>query len=82
MGREGSPLGHQLSGERQGLRRRQRFLRDRFDAGSPVGQRSAESITRSFLARSTRSVPVPSVGVIAGTHRSLRRMIPNAMSAS
>lgn len=81
MGREGSPLSHQLSGERQGLRRWQWFLRDRFDAGSPVGQRSAESITRSLLAWPTGSVPVP----VAGHRRDppdLRRMIPHAMSAS
>ena len=78
---EGPPLSHQRSGELQGLRRRQWFLRDRFDAGSPVGQRSAEGITRSFLSWSTGSVPVP----VAGHRphpRDLRRMIPNAMRAS
>jgi len=83
MRREGPPLSHQPSGELQGLRRRQWLLRNRFDAGSPIGQRSAESITRSLLTWSTGSVPVPVLVAGQRLHpQDLPRMIPNAMSAS
>ncbi len=52
----------QTPGQVQGLRRRQGLLRNRLDAGGPVGQRPAKSITRSLLTRATGGVAVPIAG--------------------
>jgi hypothetical protein len=59
MRREGPPLLHQPSGQVQGLRRRQWLLRNLLDTGSPIGQRAAESITRSLLTWAASNVPIP-----------------------
>jgi hypothetical protein len=62
MRRKGPSLVHQTSRQVQGLRRWQWLLRNRLDAGSPIGQRSAKSITRPLLPGTPGSVPVPVAG--------------------
>src|SRR5665647_2268000 len=49
MRSKGPTFSHQIPSQVQGLRRWQWLLRNRLDAGRPVGQRPAKSITRSLL---------------------------------
>ena len=72
MGSKGSSLPHQTTGRVQRLQRRQRFFRNWLNAGSPVRQWSAKSITRPLLARAPGIVPVAvrdHIGLLASTHR-------------
>src|SRR5665647_1526873 len=62
MRSKGPALSYQTPGQVQGLRRRQWLLRNRLDAGRPVGQRPAKSITRPLLTWATGSVAVPIAG--------------------
>jgi len=62
MRSKGPPLLHQTPGQVQGLQRRQWLFRHRLDAGSPIGQGPAKSITRTLLTRATGSVAVPVAG--------------------
>ena len=62
MRSKGPTFSHQIPSQVQGLRRWQWLLRNRLDAGRPVGQRPAKSITRSLLTRATGGVAVPIAG--------------------
>jgi len=77
MGSKGPTFSYQIPGQGQGLRRWQWLLRNRLDAGRPVGQRPAKSITRSLLTWATGSVAVPIAGHCWLQPEGLR-IIPNA----
>jgi hypothetical protein len=62
VGGERPSLVDQGAGHLQRLRRRQRLLRDRFDADRAVRQRAAERVPGTRLARATGGVPVPIAG--------------------
>lgn len=64
MGSEGPPLPHQNAGRVQRVRGWQWILRDRLNAGIPVGQGSAKSITRPLLTWAPGIVSVAVAGHI------------------
>jgi len=74
---KGSSLLHETAGEVQGLGGRQWFLRNRFDADSPVGQRTTKSITRPLLTRATGSV---AIAIPAAGHSRIRAVRARASS--
>ena len=78
MRSKGPALSYQTPGHVQGLRRRQWLLRNRLDAGRPVRQRPAKSVTRPFLARTTGSVAV-SIGGHGWLLPECPRTIPNVI---
>ena len=78
MRSKGPTFSHQIPSQVQGLRRWQWLLRNRLDAGRPVGQRPAKSITRSLLTWATGSVAVPIAGH-CWLQPECSRTIPNAI---
>ena len=78
MRSKGPALSYQTPGHVQGLRRRQWLLRNRLDAGRPVRQRPAKSVTRPFLTRTTGGVAVP-IGGHGWLQPECPRTIPNVI---
>lgn len=76
---KGPSLLHETAGEVQGLGGRQWFLGNRFDADSPVGQRTTKSITRPLLTRATGSVAIATPALAAG-HSRIRAVRARASS--
>ena len=78
MRSKGPALSYQVPGHVQGLRRRQWLLRNLLDAGRPVRQRPAKSVTRPFLPRTAGRVAVP-IGGHGWLQPECPRTIPNVI---